>query len=52
MITGWNAAAEQMFGMTRELALGRPLAETIVPPALRDAHRAGLAGSSPPARSG
>ena len=43
VITGWNAAAEQMFGLARELALGRPLAETIIPPALRDAHRAGMA---------
>jgi PAS domain S-box-containing protein len=42
-ITNWNAAAEQMFELPRDLALGRPLAETIVPPSLRDAHRAGLA---------
>jgi PAS domain S-box-containing protein len=43
VITAWNAAAEQMFGLARELALGRQLAETIVPPSLRDAHRTGLA---------
>jgi len=43
VITGWNAAAEQMFGLPRDKALGQPLAETIVPPSLRDAHRAGLA---------
>lgn len=42
-ITGWNAAAEQMFGLPRDRALGQPLAETIVPPSLREAHRAGLA---------
>ena len=42
MITTWNAAAEQMFAMPRDKALGQPLAETIVPPSLRDAHRAGL----------
>jgi PAS domain S-box-containing protein len=42
-ITGWNAAAEQMFGLPRARALGQPLAETIVPPSLREAHRAGLA---------
>jgi PAS domain S-box-containing protein len=43
VITGWNAAAEQMFGRPRDKALGQPLAETIVPPSLRDAHRTGLA---------
>jgi PAS domain S-box-containing protein len=43
IITAWNAAAEQMFGLARELALGRQLAETIVPPSLREAHRTGLA---------
>jgi PAS domain S-box-containing protein len=42
-ITAWNAAAEQMFGVARELALGRPLAETIIPPSLRAAHHAGMA---------
>ncbi len=43
MIRAWNAAAEQMFGLPRDLALGQPLAETIVPPHLRDAHRNGMA---------
>ncbi|GAA1033841.1 hypothetical protein GCM10009557_36810 [Virgisporangium ochraceum] len=43
MIRAWNAAAEQMFGVPRDLALGQSLAETIVPPALRDAHRSGMA---------
>jgi PAS domain S-box-containing protein len=42
LITGWNAAAEQMFGLPRDKALGRELADTIVPPSLRDAHRAGV----------
>jgi len=42
-ITGWNAAAEQMFGMPRDLVLGRPLAETIIPPSFRTAHHEGLA---------
>jgi PAS domain S-box-containing protein len=41
-ITGWNAAAETMFGWSRDEALGRQLAETIVPPSYRQAHRAGL----------
>jgi PAS domain S-box-containing protein len=42
-ILEFNPAAEEMFGWAREAALGRELAETIVPPAARTAHRAGLA---------
>ncbi|GII04169.1 ATP-binding protein [Planobispora takensis] len=41
-IIGWNAAAERMFSLPREQALGRPLAETIIPPAYRESHREGL----------
>jgi len=41
-ITYWNARAEQMFGYTRAQAVGMSLAETIVPPRFRDAHRRGL----------
>ncbi|WP_233218822.1 PAS domain S-box protein [Deinococcus arcticus] len=39
----WNAAAEQTFGYTRQEAAGRELAELIVPPDAREAHRRGLA---------
>lgn len=42
-ITDWNKQAEATFGWTREEAIGRTLAETIIPPALRPAHWAGLA---------
>jgi PAS domain S-box-containing protein len=42
VITAWNAQAEATFGWTREEALGRNLAETIVPPAFRDAHNSGM----------
>jgi len=42
-VTDWNAAAERMFGWSREEALGREMAELIVPPALRESHRRGLA---------
>ncbi len=41
-ITAWNAQAERIFGWPREEAVGRNLAETIVPPAYRDAHNNGL----------
>ncbi|PYR25190.1 MAG: hypothetical protein DMF98_13050 [Acidobacteria bacterium] len=39
----FNAAAERTFGYTKIEAMGRPLADLIIPPALRHAHRAGLA---------
>lgn len=38
----FNAAAERLFGYSREEALGRELAELIVPEELRERHRAGL----------
>lgn len=39
----FNPAAEQMFGYERKQAIGRRLADVIVPPALREAHARGLA---------
>ena len=42
LITDWNLAAETTFGLTREEALGRVLAETIIPERTRDRHRRGL----------
>jgi len=41
-ILEWNRRAEQMFGWPRAEALGRTVAETIVPPALRERHSAAL----------
>ena len=41
-ILEFNPAAEEMFGRARADVLGRELADTIVPPAARDAHRRGL----------
>ncbi|HVE77557.1 MAG TPA: ATP-binding protein [Gemmatimonadaceae bacterium] len=38
----FNPAAERTFGYPRAQAIGRPLAELIVPPSLREAHRRGL----------
>lgn len=42
-VTEWNRAAERTFGWTREEAVGRELAELIIPPELREQHRVGLA---------
>jgi PAS domain S-box-containing protein len=41
-IVYWNLRAEEIFGFTRAEAVGRNLAETIVPQRYRDAHREGL----------
>ncbi len=41
-ITEFNPAAERTFGRTREQVLGLDLAETIIPPSLRERHRTGL----------
>jgi PAS domain S-box-containing protein len=38
----FSPAAEQIFGYTRAQARGRPIAELIVPPELREAHLAGF----------
>jgi diguanylate cyclase (GGDEF)-like protein/PAS domain S-box-containing protein len=42
-IIEFNPAAEVVFGYTRAEVLGEDLAEKIIPPRLRDAHRKGLA---------
>ncbi len=42
-VLDFNRAAEETFGYRREDVLGRELAELIVPPAAREAHRRGLA---------
>jgi PAS domain S-box-containing protein len=41
-IISWNPRAEQLFGWSRDEIVGKALADTIVPPALRDAHRRGI----------
>jgi PAS domain S-box-containing protein len=41
-IVTWNAQAEQTFGWTRTEVLGRNLADTIIPPAYREAHNNGM----------
>ena len=42
-IIEFNPAAEKTFGLARAAALGREMAELIVPPALRERHRRGMA---------
>ena len=42
-IVTWNTQAETIFGWTREEAIGRDMAATLIPPAYRDAHLRGMA---------
>jgi PAS domain S-box-containing protein len=42
-VLGWNHAAETTFGYLAHEAIGRDIADLIVPPALRARHRRGLA---------
>jgi len=42
-ITEFNPAAEQTFGHRRSEVLGRPLADVIIPPSLREKHHKGFA---------
>ena len=42
-ITLWNRQAETLFGWRPAEVLGKPLSNFVVPPELREAHRAGLA---------
>ena len=41
-ITEWNSQAAEIFGYSRSEAIGRSLAELIIPPELHNAHRMGL----------
>jgi PAS domain S-box-containing protein len=42
IITDWNIQAEQMFGWSRQEAIGQLLSVTIIPPQHREAHDRGL----------
>src|SRR5262245_33712577 len=42
-VTGWNPAAQAIFGYSAEEAIGQEMGELIVPPRLRERHRRGLA---------
>ncbi len=41
-ILNWNIRAEQLFGLSRDQAIGRMLADTIIPERSRASHRHGL----------
>ena len=41
-ITDWNTRPEEMFGWTRDQSIGQELAERIIPPRYREAHRRAL----------
>jgi len=41
-VTGWNPAAEQTFGYSRAEALGRDLADLILPQPMRERYRGGM----------
>ncbi|GAB2577066.1 hypothetical protein Aab01nite_12140 [Paractinoplanes abujensis] len=43
VVTGWNSAAEQLFGYPGSQAVGRPVADLIIPERFAAAHAAGLA---------
>jgi PAS domain S-box-containing protein len=43
IVREFNPAAERVFGFRREEAVGRELAELIIPPRMRERHRRGLA---------
>jgi PAS domain S-box-containing protein len=42
-IVDWNHGSEQIFGWSAEEAVGKDLADLIIPPRYREAHRRGLA---------
>lgn len=42
VVTEWNPAAEQLFGFSSALAMGKQMADLIVPPSQARAHRRGM----------
>jgi two-component system cell cycle sensor histidine kinase/response regulator CckA len=41
-VVEWNPAAERIFGYTSQQAIGREMAELVIPPQSREAHRQGM----------
>src|ERR1700716_2414936 len=41
-VTEFNAAAQRVFGYSRQESVGKELASLIIPPALREPHRQGF----------
>src|SRR5262245_61117975 len=50
-VLDWNPAAERTFGYTRAEAVGKEMAALIVPPALRERHRMGIAHAAASGKS-
>jgi PAS domain S-box-containing protein len=42
LVQDFNPAAEKTFGYTQAQALGRPVADLLIPPRLRESHKVGL----------
>lgn len=42
LVVGFNPAAEQCFGFSQGQVMGKPLADLIIPPRFRSAHRQGM----------
>ncbi len=42
VVRGWNRIAEEVFGWSRDEAIGQSLGELIVPPEHREGHRSGM----------
>ncbi|MGY3438074.1 MULTISPECIES: ATP-binding protein [unclassified Marinovum] len=51
-ISDYNSSAEKLFGYHRDEIIGQSLAQTIVPPAFRDAHIAGFKNYASAEKSG
>ena len=51
LVVDWNPAAEKTFGYTQEEAIGREMAELIIPQRFREQHRKGWLATSRPVKA-